>query len=178
MHHIDLGLFKYQLEFTQDILKKVGGTELQKIFDERLHQIPRFSGLKLLSKLGQLKVMTASDYRHIMKIAIFALDAIFDEWNGITCREICELYAKFNEMYIMSRQGTFTENNLKKFEVIIRNKLEINYLNINAFTDYNNRDRLLIGAPNLKGYSFHYLRRNADILNYIAGGTMQVSFNL
>ena len=30
MHHIDLGLFKYQLEFTQDILKAVGGTELQK----------------------------------------------------------------------------------------------------------------------------------------------------
>ncbi|POG62434.1 hypothetical protein GLOIN_2v1785275 [Rhizophagus irregularis DAOM 181602=DAOM 197198] len=36
MHHIDLGLFKYQLEFTQEILKKVGGLELQKIFDERL----------------------------------------------------------------------------------------------------------------------------------------------
>jgi len=52
MHHIDLGLFKYQLEYTQDILKKVGGTELQKIFDERLRQIPHFPGLKLLSKLG------------------------------------------------------------------------------------------------------------------------------
>ncbi|UZO18487.1 uncharacterized protein OCT59_009800 [Rhizophagus irregularis] len=45
MHHIDLGLFKYQLEFTQEILKKVGGLELQKIFDERLRQIPRFPGL-------------------------------------------------------------------------------------------------------------------------------------
>ena len=36
MHHIDLGLFKYQLEFTQKILKKVRGLELQKIFDKRL----------------------------------------------------------------------------------------------------------------------------------------------
>ncbi|RGB27108.1 hypothetical protein C1646_769524 [Rhizophagus diaphanus] len=36
MYHIDLGLFKYQLEFTQDILKIVGGTELQKEFNERL----------------------------------------------------------------------------------------------------------------------------------------------
>ena len=79
MHHIDLGLFKYQLEFTQEILKRVGGVELQKIFDERLRQIPRFSGLKLPSKLSQLKVATASDYRHIMKIALFALDGIFTD---------------------------------------------------------------------------------------------------
>src|SRR5262249_11616775 len=99
MHHIDLGLFKYQLEFTQEILKSVGGTELQKQFDDRLRQIPQFSGLKLLSKLGQLKVMTAADYRHIMKIVLFALDGIFDgKWNGVTCDKLCNVYAKFNNM--------------------------------------------------------------------------------
>lgn len=81
MHHIDLGLFKYQLEFTQEILKRVGGLELQKIFDERLRQIPRFPGLKLFNKLGQLKVMTAADHRNIMKIAVFTLDEIFDKWD-------------------------------------------------------------------------------------------------
>lgn len=121
MHHIDLGLFKYQLEFTQEILKKVGGLELQKIFDERLRQILRFPGLKLLSKVGQLKVITASDYRHIMKIAIFALDEIFSEGDEITCKELCELYAKFSEMYIMSRQESYTENELKIFEVRRKN---------------------------------------------------------
>ena len=83
MHHIDLGLFKYQLDFTFDILKEVGGVELQNNFDEWLRKIPHFSGLKLLSKLGHLKVITAADYRHIMKIAIFALDDIFGEWNNI-----------------------------------------------------------------------------------------------
>ena len=119
MHHIDLGLFKYQLEFTQDVLKKVGGTNLQKIFNDRLRQIPRFPGLKLLSNLGQLKVITAADYRHIMKIALFALDNIFDEWNQISCNKLCELYAKFAKMYIMSRQESYTENDLKNFEVII-----------------------------------------------------------
>ena len=30
MHHIDLGLFKYQLEYMQEILKDVGGMALQK----------------------------------------------------------------------------------------------------------------------------------------------------
>jgi hypothetical protein len=124
MHHIDLGLFKYQLEFTQEILKDVGGTDLLKEFDDRLRQIPRFPGLKLLSKLGNLNVITASDYRHIMKIALFALDNIFDKWNQITCIKLCELYAKFNKMYIMSRKESYTENDLIVFEVLINdNKL-------------------------------------------------------
>ncbi|GET59973.1 hypothetical protein GLOIN_2v1776597 [Rhizophagus irregularis DAOM 181602=DAOM 197198] len=118
MHHIDLGLFKYQLEFTQDILKAVGGTELQKKFDDRLRQIPRFPGLKLLHKLGHLNVLTASDYRNIMKIALFALDEIF-EGNEITCKELCELYAKFSKMYIMSRKEMYTEEDLKIFESAI-----------------------------------------------------------
>jgi hypothetical protein len=118
MHHIDLGLFKYQLEFTQEILKEIGGLELQKEFDDRLRQIPRFSGLKLLSKLGQLKVITAADYRHIMKIVIFSLDSIFEgNWNGITCDELCDVYAKFSKMYMISRKESYTENELKVFEV-------------------------------------------------------------
>src|SRR5271170_7319205 len=99
IHHIDLELFKYQLEYTQEILKDVRGTALQKKFDDQLHQIPRFSGLKLLSNLGHLKVMTAADYCHIMKIGLFTLDDIFNELNQITCTKLYELYAKFSKMY-------------------------------------------------------------------------------
>ena len=118
MHHIDLGLFKYQLEFTQEILKEVGGTELQKKFNDRLHMIPRFPGLKFLSKLGHLNIITASDYHHIMKIALFALDEIFCKRNEeITCKELCELYAKFSKIYILSKKETYTEKDLKIFEV-------------------------------------------------------------
>ena len=113
MHHIDLGLFKYQLEFTQEILKNAGGKDLQMIFDDHLHQIPHFPGLKLPSKLGQLKVATASDYRHIMKIALFALDDIFSKWDEITCSELCDLYSKFNNMYMMSRKESYIESNIK-----------------------------------------------------------------
>ena len=109
MHHIDLGLFKYQLEFTQEILKQVEGTVLQKIFDERLCQVSHFSGLKLFSKFNQLKVMTAADHRHIMKIILFTLDDIFNEWNQITCNKPYELYAKFSKMYIMSREESYSK---------------------------------------------------------------------
>jgi hypothetical protein len=136
MHHIDLGLFKYQLEFTQDILKEVGGVDLQKEFDSHLRQIPRFPGLKLISNLGRLNVITAADYRHIMKIALFALDGIFEEsWNQITCDELCDLYAKFGKMYMMSRKESYTENELKNFEVIVvSNKLKLtNFKLVNKF---------------------------------------------
>jgi hypothetical protein len=129
MHYIDLGLFKYQLEFTQEILRNVRGLDLLKIFDDRLHQIPRFHSLKLINKLGHLKVATAADYRHIMKVALFAIDNIFKEWNQIICDELCNLYAKFNKMYIMSRKESYTENELKIFEVIIiNNKLKLTNL--------------------------------------------------
>ena len=79
--------------------------------------IPRFPGLKLISKLGHLKVITASDYRHIMKIALFALDNIFDKWNEVTCDELCDIYSKFSKMYLMSRKESYTESDIKKFKV-------------------------------------------------------------
>ena len=120
MHHVDLGLFKYQLDFTQEILKEIRGVELQKKFDICLRQISRFPGLKLINKFGQLKVVTAADYQHIMKIAIFALDGIFeDSWNQLTCNELCDFYAKFSKMYMMSRKESYIENELKVFEIII-----------------------------------------------------------
>ena len=99
MHHINLGLFKYQLDFTNDILKEVRGADLQKNFDDQLRQIPHFLRLKLFSKLEQIKVMMAGDYRNIMKIALFTLDDIFDAWNNVSCKHLCNLYAKFSKMY-------------------------------------------------------------------------------
>jgi hypothetical protein len=52
-----------------------------------------------------------------MKIALFALDDVFDEWNEITCNELCDLYSKFSKMYIMSRKESYTEKDLEVFEV-------------------------------------------------------------
>ena len=91
---------------------------MQKVFDDHLRKIPRFPGLKLINKLGHLKMATASDYQNIIKIALFALDDIFDEWNDITCDELCELYSKFSKMYVMSRKESYSENDIKNFEVI------------------------------------------------------------
>ncbi|RGB36928.1 hypothetical protein C1646_666583 [Rhizophagus diaphanus] len=53
-----------------------------------------------------------------MKIAFFALDKIF-KGNEITCKKLCELYAKFSKMYIMSRKEMYIEEDLKIFEEAI-----------------------------------------------------------
>ena len=55
----------------------------------------------------------------MMKIAVFGLDDIFKEsWNEIICDKFCDLYLKFCKMYAMSRKESYTENDIKKFEVI------------------------------------------------------------
>ena len=132
-----------------------------------------FSWSQMLSKLGQLKILTTADYHNVMKIIIFALDKIFDEWKQIiTCNELCKLYAKFSKMYLMSRQESFIGSDLKNFEVI-NNKLKlVKFQNINKFSFQSNRKQLLIGVRNLKGYSLHYLQRNVIFLNYTADNIM------
>ena len=86
---------------------------------------------KTYNKLGHLNVITAADYRHIMKIALFALDDIFDKWNEITCSELCDLYANFGQMYLMSRKDSYTESELKAFEVSITTELYLNNATLN-----------------------------------------------
>ena len=56
MHHLDLGLYKYQVEYTRELLKEWCGTDGVAEFDDRLGKIPRFPGLKLFKHgLGNIK---------------------------------------------------------------------------------------------------------------------------
>ncbi|RHZ87044.1 hypothetical protein Glove_41g32 [Diversispora epigaea] len=71
MHHLDLGLFKYQIEFTMELLKKK--KSLNKV-NERIADIPRHSQLKVFKKGIQLSRLTASEYRDMMKIMVFVVD--------------------------------------------------------------------------------------------------------
>jgi hypothetical protein len=47
MHHLDLGLFKYQIIFTSGLLKDKYGASILNTIDNRLANIPRFPGLKI-----------------------------------------------------------------------------------------------------------------------------------
>lgn len=100
MHHLDLGLFVYQITFTCEILKSQhnnGNILIDKI-DRRLAAIPRFSDLKIFSnRLQSIARLTANEYRSLMKVMIFVVDNLYDEDNDavenfITNNDLTKLY--------------------------------------------------------------------------------------
>ncbi|RHZ85504.1 hypothetical protein Glove_65g95 [Diversispora epigaea] len=109
MHHLDLGLFKYQIEFTMELLKKK--KSLNKV-NERIADIPRHSQLKVFKKGIQLFRLTASEYRDMMKIMVFVVD-------DLQIKDLSEVYVKWNEMYLLSRSEKFKESDLENFQKAI-----------------------------------------------------------
>ncbi|RHZ52764.1 hypothetical protein Glove_457g35 [Diversispora epigaea] len=109
MHHLDLGLFKYQIEFTMELLKKK--KSLNKV-NERIVDIPRHLQLKVFKKGIQLSRLTASEYRDMMKIMVFVVD-------DLQIEDLSEVYVKWNEMYLLSRSEKFKESDLKNFQKAI-----------------------------------------------------------
>ena len=108
MHHLDLGLYHYQIEFTIELLKS---RSLNDIMDRRVMEIPRHPNLKRFAKgLQSIARLTASEYRDIMKIMVFVVD-------GLSDKNLSEVYVKWNEMYSLSRLEIYKESDLQKFQV-------------------------------------------------------------
>jgi len=109
MHHLDLGLFKYQIEFTMELLKR---KKLLNKVNDRIADIPRHPQLKVFKKGIQLSRLTASEYRDMMKIMVFVVD-------DLPIENLSEVYVKWNEMYLLSRSENFKESDLENFQVKI-----------------------------------------------------------
>jgi hypothetical protein len=116
MHHLDLGLFKYQIIFTSGLLKDKYGASILNTIDNRLANIPRFPGLKIFKNgIQSLAGITASEYRNLMKVMIFVLDNLNI---GDTIQvKLLELYESWNNMYLLSRSEEFSDSDLVNFEV-------------------------------------------------------------
>ncbi|POG58653.1 hypothetical protein GLOIN_2v1848654 [Rhizophagus irregularis DAOM 181602=DAOM 197198] len=68
MHHLDLGLFNYQVTYTRVLLKELCGQIAVDELDNRLVKIPRFPGLKIFKNgLENIKRFTANEFRNMMK---------------------------------------------------------------------------------------------------------------
>lgn len=123
MHHLDLGLFHYQIEYTREILKNMQGNSLLDEMDRRLSNIPRYMGLKIFSRgIQSIARFTADEYRNLMKVMVFVIDNLYN--NNVRNieffvenTELTILYQEWNEMYIISRYEEFSESDLKKFKV-------------------------------------------------------------
>jgi hypothetical protein len=122
MHHLDLGLFHYQIVFTQALLNKQDSSLVGEI-DCRLSKIPRFQELKIFANgLQSISRMTAKEYRILMKVMVFVVDNLYKEnknnvENFVENKKLAEVYVKWNKMYMMSRSEIFTESGLENFRV-------------------------------------------------------------
>ena len=127
MHHLDLGLYKYQVEYTRELLKEWCGTDGVAEFDDQLGKIPRFPGLKLFKhRLGNIKRFTADEFRAMMRQLVFIVDGIIITLHKpdytvnqakYMDKQLVQLYVDWNKMYIFSRKDEFTESDLKTFKV-------------------------------------------------------------
>jgi len=123
MHHLDLGLFHYQIDFTRQLVKIQHDQSLIDEIDRRIAAIPRFPGLKIFKNgLQSISRLTANEYRDLMKVMIFVIDNLYNEntkniENFIQNERLAELYEKWNKMYMFSRYEIFKESDLNKFQV-------------------------------------------------------------
>jgi hypothetical protein len=130
MHHLDLGLFHYQIKYTRELLKNQHSNSLVDEIDHRLAAIPRFSGLKIFTNgLQSIARLTADEYRSLMKVMVFVVDNLYEEntkdvENFIKNKDLTQLYETWNDMYAISRYEMFKESDLNKFKVCN------NYINI------------------------------------------------
>ncbi|RHZ81645.1 hypothetical protein Glove_117g402 [Diversispora epigaea] len=109
MHHLDLGLYHYQIEFTKELLSK---SSINK-FNRRIAEIPRHPGLKIFAGgLQSIARLTANEFRDLMKVIVFVVDNLHN-------KDLSEVYVKWNEMYLLSRLETFKESDLKIFQKAI-----------------------------------------------------------
>ena len=118
MHHLDLGLFQYQIDYTRKLLNQYKKSLVDEI-DLRLAKIPRFPGLKIFTNGTQsIARLTANEYRDLMKVLIFVIDNLYvDTENFVKNKDLTMVYATWNEMYIISRYESFKESDLIKFKV-------------------------------------------------------------
>ena len=122
MHHLDLGLFRYQIDFTRELLRSQHNNALVDEIDFRIATISRFPNLKIFSKGLQIARLTANEYQSLMKQMIFVLDNLYNGNdkrvdNFISNNELVKLYESWNKMYIISRYEEFSEADLNKFKV-------------------------------------------------------------
>lgn len=122
MHHLDLGLFRYQIEYTYELLRLQHGNALVGEIDYHLAAIPRYPGLKIFSNgLHSIARLTANEYRSLMKVMVFVIDNLYvgnkEIENFVSNKNLTILYEKWNKMYILSRLEEFSESDLEELKV-------------------------------------------------------------
>ena len=127
MHHLDLGLFNYQVMYTRVMLKDLCGQVAVDELDNRLAMILQFLRLKIFRNgLENIKCFTADEFRNMMKVFLFVIEGIIVKCHKETmslnaakrCDEqLVDVYFRWDKMYLFSRKEYFLESDLEQFQV-------------------------------------------------------------
>ena len=127
MHHLDLGLFNYQVTYTRGLLKYLCGQAAVDELDNCLSSIPRFPGLKIFKHgLENIKRFTADEFRNMMKVFLFVVEGIIIKHHKTSIKtniakrydnSLVDVYYSWNKMYLCSRRDQFSDADLEEFDV-------------------------------------------------------------
>ncbi|RHZ49675.1 hypothetical protein Glove_518g6 [Diversispora epigaea] len=153
MHHLDLGLFQHQLNFTKILINKQCGKSVIDEMNRRVKLIPRYKDLKSFPNgFLHLTLLTASEYRSLMKIMIFIVDELYKDSgspNFIKNNKITEVYLKWNKMYLLSRKENYEESDVTLLQKSIN---EWAKLFIELFKEHSKSE---LQFPKLHSWVFH-----------------------
>jgi hypothetical protein len=129
MHHLDLGLFNYQVTYSRELLKECCGQTAVDELDNRLARIPRFPGLKIFKNgLENIKRFTANEFRNMMKVFVFVIEGIITKHHKSSIEPkvakrldnaLVDVFYRWNKMYMYSRRDDFSGSDLEEFKVCI-----------------------------------------------------------
>ncbi|RHZ48439.1 hypothetical protein Glove_551g2 [Diversispora epigaea] len=153
MHHLDLDLFQHQLNFTKILINKQCGKSVIDEMNRRVKLIPRYKDLKSFPNgFLHLTLLTASEYRSLMKIMIFIVDELYKDSgspNFIKNNKITEVYLKWNKMYLLSRKENYEESDVTLLQESIN---EWAKLFIELFKEHSKSE---LQFPKLHSWVFH-----------------------
>ncbi|RHZ75419.1 hypothetical protein Glove_214g1 [Diversispora epigaea] len=153
MHHLDLGLFQHQLNFTKILIIKQCGKSVIDEMNNRVKLIPRYKDLKSFSNgFLHLTLLTALEYQSLMKIMIFIVDELYEDSgspNFIKNNKITEVYLKWNKMYLLSRKENYEESDVTLLQESIN---EWAKLFIELFKEHSKSE---LQFPKLHSWVFH-----------------------
>ncbi|RHZ54579.1 hypothetical protein Glove_426g97 [Diversispora epigaea] len=153
MHHLDLGLFQHQLNFTKILINKQCGKSVIDEMNNRVKLIPHYKDLKSFpNSFLHLTLLTASEYQSLMKIMIFIVDKFYEDSgspNFIKNNKITEVYLKWNKMYLLSRKENYEESDVTLLQKSIN---EWAKLFIELFKEHSKSE---LQFPKLHSWVFH-----------------------
>ena len=119
MHMLDLGLFKYMLDYTKDLLNDQIGSRAVQTVEQRLTLIPRFHSLKIMKNMFDMTHTTADELHNVMKVIIIVLDNLYES-NGekeVNNERLCRKFYKFLKMYLATHEELFTNETCDELQV-------------------------------------------------------------